>query len=416
MQDIVPRKSIRDIDKSAITRGVVPRHVPASQHQTEQKIHPPVTPSRPIGTPPPEYKHGFIQERKESNFWKYVFVILVFCVMGTGVYLHSQRTVTVFIVPHTASVTLSNTQFTIPHENTRVIEQKKEIEIPIVSSGTKLVEKKAQGTVVLYNKNTQTQVLVAGTRLQTNDGKIFILNTRVTVPAVRNGVPGSIQAVVTAQNSGAEYNITPTDFTVPGLRTSPRFSQVYGRSSQRFQGGSKEEVPVYDEKIVNAAIEKAIRETKNEIEAVIKKDITQEERELGVIIWSTTQDVNSSRARITIEGRQRVVGLDSLATHIAKQENIQTLTGGARSDNIQNAGISIESSTASSTKILLTGDIQLTASIDESDLQKVLAGKSFEVFNETVKSIPAVKEARFSFRPFWIGTFPQENRIVIIKN
>lgn len=416
MQDIVPRKSIRDIDKSAITRGVAPRHVSASQHQKEQKMYPPITASRPISTPPPEYKHGLIPGHKESNFWKYVFVLLVLCVMGTGVYLHSQRTVTVYITPHTASVALSNTQFTISHENTRVIERKKEVEIPIVSSGTKFVEKKAQGTVVLYNKNTQTQVLVVGTRLQANDGKIFTLNTPVTIPAIRNGVPGSVQAVVTAQNSGAEYNITPTDFTIPGLRTSPRFSQVYGRSLQRFQGGSKEEVPVYDEKIVSAAIEKTIRETKNELEDAIKKDITLDERELGVIIWSTTQDVNTSRARVTIEGRQRVVALDSLATQIAKQENIQTLNSGARSDNIQNASISVESSAASSTKILLTGNIKLIASIDDSGLKQVLIGKSFDVFNEIIKPIPGIKSARFSFRPFWIGTFPQENRIVIIKN
>jgi len=101
-----------------------------------------------------------------------------------------------------------------------------------VSQG-QTVDSIAKGTVTLYNQRSSAQTLVATTRLLTPDNILFRLTKKVTIPA-----NSSLVAKVYADQAGAQGNIGPSTFIIPGL--SPALQKiVYAKSEQAMSGGTK---------------------------------------------------------------------------------------------------------------------------------------------------------------------------------
>lgn len=101
---------------------------------------------------------------------------------------------------------------------------------------------KSRGTITIYNNGNQPQPLVATTRFESPDGKIFRLREDVVVPAQTtntNGsiVPGTLETEVQADRSGESYNIKPTTFTLPGLKGTGKFDSITAKSEVAFVGG-----------------------------------------------------------------------------------------------------------------------------------------------------------------------------------
>ncbi|MBI4592341.1 hypothetical protein HY733_02750 [Candidatus Uhrbacteria bacterium] len=95
----------------------------------------------------------------------------------------------------------------------------------------KTVDDIARGTVTIYNNLTFAQALVATTRLLSESGVLFRLESAVTVPA-----GGSVDAQVYADVAGESGNIEPTRFSIPGL-SATRQESVYATSTEAFTGG-----------------------------------------------------------------------------------------------------------------------------------------------------------------------------------
>lgn len=89
----------------------------------------------------------------------------------------------------------------------------------------------AKGRLRLINATGRAQALVERTRLLSSGGVLFRLDNRVTVPA-----NGSVEASVTADRPGADGDVPPGRFTIPGLSAALQ-SQIYGESSEAFTGG-----------------------------------------------------------------------------------------------------------------------------------------------------------------------------------
>lgn len=115
-------------------------------------------------------------------------------------------------------------------------------------SGTKQteVEDRATGRVSIYNEMSSVQPLVATTRFLTQDGILFRLKNGVTVPT-----KGSIEAEVYADQKGANGNIQPTSFTIPGLSEAKQ-KLVYAKSTEPFTGGVKYKTVLSQEEIDEA--------------------------------------------------------------------------------------------------------------------------------------------------------------------
>ncbi|MDD5083331.1 MAG: hypothetical protein PHT88_00140 [Candidatus Moranbacteria bacterium] len=177
----------------------------------------------------------------------------------------------------------------------RVIEKNQDVTRSFDATGkASLADQKARGSVTIYNEfSADKQTLVASTRLMSQDGKVFRLLSGVTVPGMTTVgdkiEPGVIEAVVTADQPGQEYNVGPTTFTVPGFEGSPKFSKFYAKSSKAMTGGGTsgaDALSVSDQDIAKA--KKAIEaEAKEVAESIANEELKPGEKILSEAIETT---------------------------------------------------------------------------------------------------------------------------------
>lgn len=107
------------------------------------------------------------------------------------------------------------------------------------SESLKWASSRAFGVVTLYNESDAPQRLIKSTRLESPDGKIFRMTwASITIPAKTNGVAGSFEVTVFAEETGASYNIPPSTFKIPGLKGGAEYDLIYGKTTQPMKGGS----------------------------------------------------------------------------------------------------------------------------------------------------------------------------------
>ena len=96
------------------------------------------------------------------------------------------------------------------------------------------VRNKAQGVIRVYNDySSQPITLIKNTRFMSSSGKVFLATTKFTIP----GKPRYKDVKVIAVEPGKDYNIKPSSFSIPGLRGTPLYTSVYGKSFQTMSGG-----------------------------------------------------------------------------------------------------------------------------------------------------------------------------------
>lgn len=113
-------------------------------------------------------------------------------------------------------------------------------------SGSKIIETsdesvssplKTGGFIYIYNAySAAPQKLVAQTRFETKDGKIFRIQNPVIVPGAKMSgtklVPSSIEVEVVSDAAGEKYQIGPSYFTIPGFKGSPKYAGFYAESAE----------------------------------------------------------------------------------------------------------------------------------------------------------------------------------------
>ncbi|KKQ06848.1 MAG: hypothetical protein US15_C0002G0001, partial [Candidatus Moranbacteria bacterium GW2011_GWF1_36_4] len=127
--------------------------------------------------------------------------------------------------------------------SSRVVEADSSVVFSFDATGQKDVsDQKAHGTVVVYNEySAASQQLVATTRLLTEDGKLFRLVAGVVVPGISEIEgkiePGKIEVEVVADQSGEEYNIEESKFSIIGFKGGPKYEKIHARSIAKMIGG-----------------------------------------------------------------------------------------------------------------------------------------------------------------------------------
>lgn len=207
----------------------------------------------------------------------------------------------------------------------RLFEREEEIVVTVETSGSSSDNSaKSRGTVIISNAfGPDPQPLVATTRLETKDGKIFRLTKGVTVPGISqvNGKkePGTVEAEVVADAPGSAYDIGPTSFVIPGFKGAPKYESITAVSKTGMTGGSIEKsndlktVAAEDierakdesQKVFRAKIEEGIKASLSPGESFLPRsiEITQVGEpvrpELGVV--STTFDYKARmKARVFV--------------------------------------------------------------------------------------------------------------------
>ena len=131
---------------------------------------------------------------------------------------------------------------------------------------------RAGGTINIYNAYSATsQKLVAQTRFETKDGKIFRIKNPIIVPGAKMTgtrlTPASVKVEVISDGTGEEYLIGPSYFTIPGFKESPKYAGFYAESAEAM-------VPMQNGlTVLNQNIEKTKGALKDELANEAKNEI-----------------------------------------------------------------------------------------------------------------------------------------------
>jgi len=227
-----------------------------------------------------------VDEYKSINVsggvWKYFFVvglIVAIIISGAAAYVFLPRASVLVFAKNKIQVIDSQID---GNTNASMVDLGKEI-VPakIISASNELTKEysttgtknssnqKAHGTVTIYNEfSTSPQPLVATTRFESADKKIFRLVSGVTVPGMEKvgaeNKPGAIEAEVAADESGDKYNIEPTTFTIPGFQSSgsDKYAKIYAKSFKPMASGGQgnQVIGAITDSDINSAKTKVVQE------------------------------------------------------------------------------------------------------------------------------------------------------------
>jgi hypothetical protein len=295
------------------------------------------------------------------------------------------------------------------------------------TTGTKdSSNQKARGTITIYNEfSTSPQPLVATTRFESADNKIFRLADPVTVPGMEkvgsDTKPGAIEADVVADESGAEYNIEATAFTIPGFKSSggDKYSKIYAKSFKAMIGGGQggsQKVKTVSDNDINSAKANALQELKKSIVQKLKDSVGGEyiflddAMSIDDAIYTSTKSPGDVADNFSVTVRAKISAI------VFKEGDIKTIVmdaiskKGEKGAKIPEGSISLDYGKADADfkagtiviRVHASGSIVPEINLDR--IKKDLLGKKEEEIGPYIKSQTAdIDKIEVVYWPSFIG-------------
>lgn len=286
---------------------------------------------------------------------------------------------------------------------------------PVTGKG-KTQGQKAKGTVVIYNEySSSPQPLVATTRLETPDKKIFRLTKGVTVPGTTEvdgkKQPGAIEAEVIADASGEEYNIDPSSFTIPGFAGGPKFEKFYAKSSEKMKGGNSTKESAEISALTQTDLAMAKGKSESQAQEKIKEDLKNsldgemflsESAIENTIIESVAlsklgDQVGEFQYRVKIKARAFV--FSDADVKMVFQDSFQASDQSPISLDYGAVNADLSAGTAT---IKVRGEVSHGAEVDIEKLKNDLAGKNGAEIEELIKNYPQIAEIEINVQPAFL--------------
>lgn len=274
---------------------------------------------------------------------------------------------------------------------------------------------KAEGTIRVFNNQTKTQILIASTRFMSEQGKLFRSTTKVSIPA-----GSSLDLAVVAAEAGEEYNIEPSNFSLPGLAGSPLYTLIYGKSLQPMVGGAKSEAPV--------VTEEDIRDAENSLEqdliALAKEEIKKREIapfvvdektfDIQILESSSTVKAGAELAQFSASAKVKVTGLMFQLTHL--QELLQEIMRSRLSEGEKLHAPSMHLSynvrsfrpETQTLDLSVDGEVKAYQDTDVNQLTTKLQGATKNDAEGMLRSEATLSKFEIKLWPFWTRSIPNK--------
>lgn len=298
------------------------------------------------------------------------------------------------------------------------------------STGKGRDEKKAQGTITIYNDYSQyPQILVATTRFETPDHKIYRIDSRLVIPGAsrENGkiIPSSIEAKVTADKAGADYNIPPCQlpkckFTIPGFAGTKKFQKFYAVSNKAMTGGSSSAIPLItsqdskaaENAILDKLMHKLTQDSKDKIPAGL---VILDSAQSGINVTQLKSDASVGDERqtftVTGQGNKKVIAFQKIDLVKYIQNQLKDKKD-ANYDFCNDPDVKYQELKPNFTKgtLLITFQAKQPTCfrLDKTIIKEKILGKRRNNLLSVLKEIPGVKEVKVKIKPFWITSIPRK--------
>lgn len=371
--------------------------------------------------------------RRLSRFWLWAVIVIFFCALFGLLLSTVFAGATVTVYPRTETVGLPATLQAQQNAPVGVLQYQtltvtRSASQSVAAAGTQRVSRAASGVVTISNSySSAPQRLIANTRFEAPDGKIYRIRDSVTVPGMAAAKPGTVTATIYADSPGPDYNKAgATTFTIPGFKGDPRYSKFSAQSAGGISGGFIGDEPAVapaDLATAKTALQKQVdAEVRAAAAAEIPSGSVAIPGTLEVVFADIVQEAGSDKnAKLTQSATATgaIVREADLAAAIARK-SVQNYKGEAVLFGEQTTmTVSIASTTKLSDGTLtlqLQGQASLVWQFDPNALLQALAGKDKSAFQTTIQAFqPAIAKADASIRPFWRGVFPSDTTKIKIK-
>ncbi len=290
------------------------------------------------------------------------------------------------------------------------------------ATGKKNVERKAIGKITIYNAfSSNPQILVATTRFMAPDGKIFRLDNRITVPGatIAGGkiTPSKIEAAVSADKPGPDYNIGPiSHFSIPGFQDSDKYQGFYGESQDSMKGGFIGEQAFPTENDIKQAKEEVRKDLKDYIDSLLISQVPEDfkiidgARQFIIKNEEIKKEVDEGgNFTVFLEGKSSIItfkesSLLNLMVVLAKSDlgNDFSLSSGKLEYGVGRADFR-----AGKISFAINFDGVFERPVDIENFRKRALSKSESDLKNLISSYDNIEKATISFWPFWVKSVPK---------
>lgn len=367
---------------------------------------------------------------KPSSFLFGALLFLFF--LGAGLYTFIFDSATITVVPKYRDVQDFSKVITFSKDNTSsssvpfVVETTSLSKSKVLTqSESRKVETKASGKITIYNNYDDTpQRLIKNTRFESSGGKIYRINESVEVPGKKGSTPGSIEVMVYADATGAEYNVASTEFTIPGFKGTPRYDNFYAKTSGAITGGASGTKSLVSLADINAAKDSLALELEKEIKtelSKIQKDGYVAMLDAAQIVYSDNEEelLNGGGEiyKVTATGYLMMASSRALASAVASSVvgyNKEPVSLGYLDQVDFTRRDSQGIVNATSVPILVEGDPRVVWVVDKESIQDMVVGQDTDDFKILMKSVDSIESAEMRFSPMWLSSFPSSKEKISV--
>ncbi len=309
---------------------------------------------------------------------------------------------------------------------------KKTKEKEFSSTGKKIKEAKATGTIRVYNAHsTYSQSLLPNTRFVSSDGKLFKSIKREMISGGRyeggKFVSGYSDIEVKAAEAGEGYNIGPSTFSIPGFAGTAKYTTFYGKSFTDMTGGFKGEVAQITQGDLDRAREDLVSELKEENFQFLKDALPEDYTLLFDTLSHEVLNTNSSKeAENEGESFNYQVELKSQCLAFNKKEMrsfVKEVIHSKISEDMEiqeeslNTGFSLKSLDLEKGEVVLDLDIRakIFSKIDLEKVKKSISGQTLNEVRLFLENLPGIEKIEVKSWPFWRRRFPDNIKDVELK-
>lgn len=343
--------------------------------------------------------------------------------------IDSNSTAKVMNIAFTADTT--NKQFneataTIPAQKQEV---KKTDTQTAPATGQKNIGNKASGTVTMTARQCSgiatPPPVQAGTGISAN-GLTYITqgSTNFTFDSIKNNCINftASPTQITAQNGGANYNVSNASFTVSGRDDVTATGSASGGTDNNVKVVNQSDVDAAKGKINAAGNEQAAR---TELTDALKKanylPVPETFATKGPDV-TTSPNVGDQGDNVTVTATTTysMIGIDQkdLSTIVTAQVNkqIDTNNQSVLDDGLSDATFTVQNNDGNP-KLSVQTSTTIGPKIDIDALKKEIAGKKKGQTIQIIQSRPGIKDVTVKYSPFWVFSTPKNtNKITIVFN
>lgn len=365
---------------------------------------------------------------------------VIACLLGAYLFGWLGR-VTVQIFPMTQTLDFEEKVSTdVSYENVnllkkiipaRMLIEEKQSSQEFLATGSASNDGKAAGTIIVYNKISPASPLTlkSGTHFLSDGGKYFVSLGRIVVPAMKSGADGSIEVSVQAEESGQEYNIGSSKFSVPGLSGTSYYYSVWAESKTAMGGGYTGDVKKVSKSDIISAKDAIAKKLLEDAESALKNNISSDEILLDGALISNIIEVATGAKEGAIQDKFNATARVKISALVFKKDDVQKFTKLDAQSKLDEESVVLEESLAAS----YTADsIDVQAGIAKINLK--VSGKAHHIIDEhlvadalTQKNAGQIKEiinrqygawissVRVRFWPFWVTKVPRDKNKIKVE-